>query len=119
MKKILNEIGYDAKFIRGHTLQAQWYKILKVFLLLGLIVGYYLIFGGIRTVVFFGCFFSLSLVVHMVYRIKTNKFTQSWLDFKVSENNGQLEYQRIGIYYYLAIATNGVISLLISQLLVS
>ena len=119
MKKFLEEIRYDAIFIQGHTLQPKWYKILKAFLLLGLIIGYYLIFGGNRTVVFFGCFFGLSLVVHMVYRNKTNKFTQSWLDFKVSENNGQLEYQRIGIYYYLAIATNGVISLLISQLLVS
>ena len=119
MKKFINEILYDAKFIKGHTLQPQWYKILEVFLLLGLIVGYYLIFGGIRTLVFFGCFFGLSLVVHMVYRIKTNKFTQSWLDFRISDNNGQLEYQRIGIYYYLAVAINGVISLLISQLLVS
>jgi hypothetical protein len=119
MKKIFNEILYDAKFIKGHTLQPQWYKILKVFLLLGLIAGYYLIFGGIRTLAFFGCFFGLSLVVHMVYRIKTNKFTQSWLDFRVSDNNGQLEYQRIGAYYYLAVAINGVISLLISQLLVS
>jgi hypothetical protein len=119
MKKILNEILYDAKFIKGHTLQPQWYKILKVFLLLGLIVGYYLIFGGIRTLVFFGCFFGLSLVVHMAYRIKTKKFTQSWLDFKISDNNGQLKFQRIGIYYYMAVAINGVISLLISQLLVS
>jgi len=57
MKRILNEIGYDAKFIQGHTLQPHWYKILKVFLLTGLIVGYYLIFGEIKTVVFFGCFF--------------------------------------------------------------
>ena len=119
MKKILNEILYDANFIKGHTLQPQWYKILKVFLLLGLIVGYYLIFGGTRTLVFFGCFFGLSLVVHMVYRIKTKKFIQSRLDFRVSDNNGQLEYQRIGVYYYLVIAINGVISLLISQLLVS
>ena len=119
MKKILNEILYDAKFIKGHTLQPGWYKILKVFLLIGLIVGYYLIFGGIKTLVFFGCFFGLSLVVHMVYRIKTKKFTQSWLDFRVGDNNGQLEYQRIGVYYYLAVAINGVISLLISQLLVS
>jgi len=119
MNKILNEILHDAKFIKGHTLQPQWYKILKVFLLLGLIVGYYLIFGGIKTLVFFGCFFGLSLVVHMVYRIKTIKFTQSWLDFKVIYNNDQLEYQRIGIYYYLAVAVNGVISLMISQLLVS
>ena len=115
----MNEILYDAKFIKSHTLQPQWYKILKVFLLLGLIGGYYLIFGGIRTLVLFGCFLGLSLVVHMFYRIKTNKFTQSWLDFRISDNNGQLEYQRIGIYYYLAVAINGVISLLISQLLVS
>ena len=119
MKKILNEIVYDTKFIKGHTLQPQWYKILKVFLLLGLIVGYYLIFGGIKTLVFFGCFLGLGLGLHMVYRIKTNKFTQSWLDFKVSENNGQLEYQRIGNYYYLAVVTNGIVSFVISRLLVN
>jgi hypothetical protein len=118
MKKILNEIGYDAKFIQGHSLQPQWYKVLKVFFLLGLIVGYYLIFGGIKTLVFFGCFFGLGLVLHIIYRIKTRKFTQSWLDFKVSDNNGQLEYQRIGVYYYLIVTMNGVISLLLSQLLV-
>jgi len=118
MKKILNEIVYDAKFIKGHTLQPQWYKILKVFLLLGLIIGYYLVFGGIRTLVFICCFIGLSLVVHMAYRIKTNKFTQSWLDFKVSDNNGQLEYQRIGIYYYLVIIINGGLAILVSQLLV-
>ena len=119
MKKFMNEILHDAKFIKGHTLQPQWYKILKVFLLLGLIVGYYLILGGNRTLVFFGCFFGLSLVVHMVYRIKTNKFTQSWLDFKVAEKDDELEYQRIGPYYYMVVALNGIISLVISQLLVS
>ena len=54
----------------------------------------------------------------MVYRIKTKKFTQSWLDFKISENEGQLEYQRIGIYYYLAVAINGIVSFVVSQLLV-
>ena len=119
MKKILNEISYDANFIKGHTLQPGWYKILKVFLLLGLIVGYYLIFGRNRTLVFFGCFFGLSLVVHMVYRIKTDKFTQSWLDFKVRDNNGQLEYQRIGLYYYLVVALNVIVSFVISRLMVN
>ena len=117
MQNSLEEIKNDASFIKSHSLQPQWYKILKVFLLLGLVVGYYLIFGGIRTLVFFGCFFGLSLVVHMVYRIKTNKFTLSWLDFRVSYNNGQLEYQRIGINYYLAVVINGIVSFVISQLL--
>jgi hypothetical protein len=36
----------------------------------------------------------------------------------ISDTNGQLEYQRIGIYYYLAVAVNVVSSLLLSQLLV-
>ncbi len=81
VKKILNVIKYDAKFIKSHTLQPQWYKIVKVFLLLGLILGYYMIFGGLKTLLFFGCFFGLGVVLHIVYRIKTNKFTQSWLDF--------------------------------------
>ena len=114
MKKILDEIMYDAKFIKGHTLQPQWYKILKVFLLLGLVIGCYQIFGGYKMLVFFGCFFGLSLVVHMIYRSKTFKFTESWLDFKVKEVNGVLQYERIGVYYYLIIVINLFVSFLIS-----
>jgi len=119
MKKILNEIVNDAKFIKGHTLQPQWYKILKVFFIVGFLAVFFIMFGGKRTLLFCGFFFSLSLIVHMVYRTKTKKFSQSWLDFKVIENDGQLEYQRIGIFYYLAVAINGIVSFVISQLLIN
>ena len=116
MRKILKEILYDAKFIKGHTLQPQWYKIFKVFLLLGLIVGYTLIFGGQKALIFFGCFFGLSLIMHIVYSINTKKFTQSWLDFKVEEKDGQLEYQRIGVYYYSLVAVFVITAFALSQL---
>jgi hypothetical protein len=119
MKKLLEEIKFDADFIKGHTLQPQWYKIFKVFLLLALIVGFVLIFGGLKTLIFFGVFFGLGLVLHMIYRINTKKFTQSWLDFKVEEVGGQLEYQRIGPYYYLIIGANGIIAFVLSRVLVS
>ncbi len=115
MKKLIEGIRTDARFIRDHELQPGWYKILKVFLLLGLIVGYYLIFGLAKTLVFLGCFFSLSLIVHMIYRINTKKFTQSWLDFVVREEDGQLRYERIGLYYYLAIFLNLILSFFLSQ----
>lgn len=118
MRNFLDEIAHDVKFIKGHTLQPGWYKIFKVFMLLGLIIGYVVIYGGLKTLIFFGCFFSLGLIMHMMYRIKTRKFTQSWLDFKVIEKDGQLEYQRIGIYYYLMVAVNAIIAFILSQLLV-
>lgn len=75
MGKLLDEIKYDANFIRGPQLQPRWYKILKVFLILGFLAGYTVLFGIKRTLVFSGLFFSLSLLVHMVYRINTKKFT--------------------------------------------
>lgn len=119
MKKILSEIKYDANFIRGHTLQPQWYKILKVFLLLGLLGGYFALFGGWKTLIFSGVFFGLSILLHMIYRIKTQKFSKSWLDFVVLEDDeGQRSYQRIGIYYYLAVSINLIAAILLSQILV-
>jgi hypothetical protein len=118
MKKFLSEIKYDAEFIRGHTLQPQWYKILKVFLLLGLLGGYFALFGGWKTLVFCVVFFGLSTALHLVYRIKTQKFTQSWLDFIIIEDDqGQRSYQRIGIYYYLAVSTFLILAIILSQIL--
>ncbi len=117
MDKILSEIKYDAKFIRDHTLQPRWYKIFKVFLILGFLGGYGWLFGGAKTLLFCGVFFGLSLVVHFLYRIKTRRYTHSWLDFQVQEENGKLTYQRIGIYYYLMIGANLVISVTLSQIL--
>ena len=117
MKKFLSEIKYDAEFIRGHTLQPQWYKILKVFLLLGLLGGYFALFGGWKTLIFCGVFFGLSTALHMTYRIKTRKYTQSWMDFVVTEEDGQLSYQPIGKFYYRAVIFFLCTAILISQLL--
>ena len=118
MRKIIQEIINDAKFIKDHELQPGWYKILKVFLIAGLIVGHFLLYGLVKTLVFFSCFFTLSLVVHIIYRINTHKFTQSWLDFIVELEDGISKPKRIGIYYYLAVVINGIISFVVSQLLV-
>ena len=114
MKKILNEIVYDAKFIKGHTLQPGWYKILKVVLLAGSLAAGLFFFGLRKTLVFSGVFFGLGLIVHLIYRFKTDKFKKSWLDFKVNEVDGNLEYQRIGMFYYFTIGTNLLISLFVS-----
>lgn len=116
MKKILSEIQYDAEFIKGHTLQPGWYKVLKVFLVLGMMGGYFVLFGGRKTLLFAGTFLALSLLVHMVYRVNTRKFTRSWLDFMVTEKDGQLFYQQIGKFYYLAILFNLFAAILLSQL---
>jgi hypothetical protein len=117
MAKLLEEIEYDLSYLKLHTLQPQWFKVVKVLVLLGFLIGYTYLFGWIKTVVFFAVFFLLSTVVHLVYRAKTNRWTQSWLDFVVVEENGETKTKRIGKFYYLAVVFNVVVSLLISQVL--
>ena len=117
MKQFIEEIKFDANFIKGHQLQPGWYKVLKVFMILGFLAGYVMLFGSRKTLIFCAVFFSLSLLVHMAYRINTKKYTQSWLDFEVVEENGKKLPKRIGIYYYIAVFTNLALGLLVSQLL--
>ena len=112
MTKLFKEIKDDANFIKSHTLQPKWYKIFKIFMILGFLVGHLFLFGRLKTIVFSGVFFSLSLLVHMLYRVKTDKWQRSWLDFVVVEENGELRPQRISKYYYQCrqfnhTATNG------------
>jgi len=116
--KLINEIKYDLNFIKTHTLQPQWYKVFKVFMILAFIIGYYFVFGLLKTIIFFTVFFILSFIVHMVYRVKTNRFSRSWLDFVVVEEENQIRAESIGRFYYMAIILNMVISLLISQVLI-
>lgn len=97
IKKIVKS---DVQFIAKHTLQPKWWKIAKIFILLGLLISFYFIFGVIKTAVWFVIFFLLSLIVHFTYRIKTHAFTRPWMDFKVKEAEGELAYGRIGLLYY-------------------
>jgi len=117
MKKLIDEIKYDLNFIQSHTLQPRWYKITKVFLLLGFLAGYYFLFGLAKTIIFLIIFIVLSTVVHFIYRIKTKRWKQSWLDFVVMEENSMAKYQRIGKFYYSAIIVNALISIIASQIL--
>jgi hypothetical protein len=117
MTKLLEEIQYDLSYLKSHTLQPQWFKVAKVLVLLGFLVGYTYLFGWIKTVIFFTVFFVLSTVVHLVYRVKTDTWKQSWLDFVVVEENGETKTRRIGKFYYLAVILNVIISLGISQVL--
>ncbi len=118
MRKPIQEAAYDIEFIRKHTLQPAWYKVLKVFLLAFFLLAYLLLFGWVKTAVFLFAFLVLSLVVHLIYRSKTDRFTQGWLDFEVQEVNGIRKPVRIGKYYYLAVLTNAVLAVLTSQILV-
>ena len=117
MNKWIDEIKYDLNFIQSHTLQPGWYKIAKVFILLGLIGGYYFLFGLVKTFVFIFTFMLLSTIVHFVYRIRTKRWSQSWLDFIVVEENGEVKYKRIGKFYYSAVIVNAILSVLLSQAL--
>ena len=117
MTNLLDEIKYDLSFLKSHTLQPKWFKILKVFILIGFSAGYYSLFGLTSTILFLVTFMFLMLVVHFTYRRKTNKFTANWLDFIVIEDSGELEKKRIGKYYYPAIIVNVIISFIVSQVL--
>jgi len=118
MTKLFKEIKDDANFIKSHTLQPKWYKIFKVFMVLGFLAGHLFLFGPIKTIIFSGTFFSLSLLVHLLYRVKTNKWTQGWLDFVIAGEDGEPRPKGIGKYYYSAVVLNTLIALLISQILV-
>jgi hypothetical protein len=115
VKKLADETKYDLNFLKSHSLQPQWFKILKVFILLGVSVGYYFLFGLRATILLFFTFFSLMLIVHFAYRIKTNKYTTSWLDFVVVQEGEEIKMKRIGKYYYSAVIMSAIIALIISQ----
>ena len=113
---LLQEIKYDLNFIKSHSLQPKWYKFLKVFILVGFLVGYWRLFGFTKTKVFFAIFIFLSLFVHLLYRAKTNKFRRSWLDFVVVEEENEIKAKSIGKFYYMAIVLNASIAVFISQM---
>ena len=115
MHKFLAEIKHDLSFIKSHTLQPKWFKVLKVFLLLGFLGSYVSLFGWGKTIVFSIIFFVLMLIVRFVYRAKTKRFSESWLDFIVYEEDGEKKYKRIGAFYYGAIIVNAVFAFIISQ----
>jgi dolichol kinase len=116
MSKLLAELKYDLSFIKSHTLQPRWFKVLKVFILLGFLWGYNFLFGWGKTIIFSISFFGLMLIVHFLYRAKTKRFSQSWLDFIVYEEDGEKKYKRIGAFYYGTILVSAVFALGISQL---
>ena len=116
MPNLLDEIKYDLNFLKSHTLQPKWFKILKVFILIGFLAGYYFLFGLAATILFFFTFIVLMLIVHFTYRIKTKKFTTNWLDFVVIDD-GEQKKKRIGKYYYPAIVVNMIISFIVSLVL--
>ena len=57
---LFDGIKYDFRFVKTHTLQPEWYKILKVFILLGFLAGYSLLFGPTKTLLFLGSFLAFE-----------------------------------------------------------
>ena len=115
MIKLLQEIKDDLGFVKSHTLQPKWYKVLKVFILAGFLAGYYFLFGWSKTIVFSAVFLFLSFLVHLLYRTKTNKWKRSWLDFVVVEEHNEIKAKSIGKYYYSVIILNTILSMIVSQ----
>ncbi len=74
MKKFIKEFQDDVEFVRAHKLQPGWYKYSKIFILLVLLADYWYLFGFVKTAIFLTSFLFLSLLVHMIYRVKTQKW---------------------------------------------
>lgn len=119
LSNVFDEIKYDFLFVKSHTLQPKWYKVLKVFILAGFLTGYLVLFGTSKTLLFLASFLLLSAIIHLTYRIKTQKFTRTWLDFVVVRENDSIKMKRIGKIYYSAILVSAIISGVISQLFIS
>jgi hypothetical protein len=117
MSNLLDEIKVDLAFVRSHTLQPNWYKALKVVILVGFLAGYSCLFGLARMAAFLASFLLLCLLIHLTYRAKTQRWQRSWLDFGVVEENGKPVAKSIGKFYYAAIVLNAVLSVVISQVL--
>jgi hypothetical protein len=116
MKKFFKEFQDDVIFVKSHHLQPSWYKYSKIFILLFFLAVYGYIFGFVKTIIFLVSFLILSFLVHMLYRVKTQKWQKNWLDFQtVTEDTTGVK--RIGIYYYSMVVVNLFIALLISQAL--
>jgi hypothetical protein len=112
-----DEIRYDVNYVKTHTLQPRWYKIAKIFILIGFLVGYALLFGLGKTLIFFGVFLVLAAALHMLYRVKTKKFSQTWMDFVVYKENGETKMKRIGRFYYSCLLASMVVAVTVSQVL--
>jgi hypothetical protein len=118
MDRVIEGFLYDLRFVRSHRTQPGWYKILKFFILSGVAIGYLILFGWIKTAVLAAVFLLLSLVVHLVYRVGTDRYTRSWLDFRVREEKGRVVPVSIGRVYYSVVAANAAIAVAASQLIV-
>jgi len=114
--RLAGGLVYDARFVRGHRLQPGWYKALKVVLLVAVVGVYLVLFGPARTAVLVAVFLALCLVLHVVYRAGTRRFTTTWLDFRVEERDGTMTPVSIGKVYYSAIAVFALIAFASSQL---
>ncbi len=99
-----DEMKKDIEFLKKHTLQPKWWKITKIFILLGSLIVIYSIFGIIKTIIWFSIILALATIVHLIYRVNTNTYTKTWMDFKVVEIDGKRTYGRIGFLYYTLVA---------------
>ena len=59
----------------------------------------------------------MSLVLHLIYRAKTQRWQHSWLVFVVAEENDKRVAQSIGKFYYAAVVLNAVVAVIFSQAL--
>jgi hypothetical protein len=98
--KIGDNLKEDIEFLKGHTLQPEWWKAAKIFLLLACLLSIYFTLGIVKAIIWIAIVIVSATMVHFTYRIKTRFYTRSWMDFKTKEIDGIRTYGRIGFLYY-------------------
>jgi hypothetical protein len=93
-------------------------KIIKVFILAGLLEGNSFISGPPKTLLFLTAFLILCALIHLTYPSKTCKWAQTWLGFIVGKEDNSTKFKRIVIYYYSTILVSAIISLVICQVVI-
>ena len=107
---IINEFKKDISFIIHHKLQPKWFKLFKILLLLSVITFYFFFFGLLKTCIWLSTFVFSALVIHFLYRFKTQSYSKSWMDFQVKKTETGSEYKRIGLLYYSLVFISFIIS---------
>ncbi len=108
-----DEIKTDVEFLKRHDLQPRWWKMIKVFVLAGIVAVMVIIFDWMAALVWFGVVLVCMGGVHFMYRIKTKKYTVAWADFRVDLKDKK---RKFGLLYYPLVAGSFALGIVVMML---
>jgi hypothetical protein len=108
-----DEIKTDVEFLKKHDLQPKWWKIIKVFVLAGIVAALVVVFDWMAALLWFGTVLVCMGGVHFMYRIKTKKYTAAWADFRVDPKDKK---RKFGLLYYPLVAGSFALAFVVMML---